>query len=61
MARRKEIFAINWMEVQALADAKHNDPHHILGIHECLDDVYINVYIPNARTVTAIEKAKKKK
>ncbi len=61
MARRKEVFAINWMEVQALADARHNDPHHILGIHECLDDVYINAYIPNAKTVTAIDTAHKKK
>ncbi len=60
MTRRKEIFAINWMEVQALADARHSDPHHMLGMHECLDDVYINVYIPNARAVTAIDIARKK-
>ncbi len=60
MAKRKEVFAINWMEVSALAEARHNDPHHILGIHECLDDVYINVYIPNAKTVTAIDTSMKK-
>lgn len=60
MARRKEVFAINWMEVQALAEARHSDPHHILGMHECLDDVYINVYIPNARAVTAIDTTMKK-
>ena len=44
MARKKEVFAINLMEVQALRDGKHSDPHHILGMHECLDDVYINAY-----------------
>ncbi len=60
MAGRKEIFAINWMEVQALSDAKHSDPHHILGMHECLEDVYINVYIPYAKAVTAIDVAAKK-
>lgn len=60
MIRQREVFAINWMEVQALAEASHNDPHHILGMHECLDDVYINVYIPNARAVTAIDIVKKK-
>lgn len=60
MARRKEVFAINWMEVSALAEARHNDPHHILGMHECLDDVYINVYIPNAKAVTAIDTALEK-
>lgn len=60
MTRQKEVFAINWMEVQALAEARHNDPHHILGMHECLDDVYINAYIPNARAVTVIDVAKKK-
>lgn len=60
MTRQREVFAINWMEVQALAQASHNDPHHILGMHQCLDDVYINVYIPNARAVTAIDIVKKK-
>ncbi len=61
MSKRKEVFAINWMEVQALVEAKHDNPHHILGIHECIDDVYINVYIPGARFVVAIDKTTKKK
>ena len=48
---RKRVFAINWMEVEALAEARHDNPHHILGIHECIDDVYVNVYIPEAKVV----------
>ncbi len=61
MSRRKEVFAINWMEVDALVQGKHNNPHHILGMHECLDDVFINVYLPDAKIVTAIDTATKKK
>lgn len=61
MARKKEIFAINLMEVQALRDGKHSDPHHILGMHECLDDVYINAFIPGAVSVAAIETSTRKK
>ena len=48
---RKRVFAINWMEVEALAEARHDNPHHILGIHECIDDVYVNIYIPEAKVV----------
>ena len=48
---RKRVFAINWMEVEALAEARHDNPRHILGIHECIDDVYVNVYIPEAKVV----------
>ncbi len=48
---RKAVFAINWMEVEALREARHDNPHHILGIHECIDDVYINVFIPDAKVV----------
>ncbi len=61
MSRRKEVFAINWMEVDALVQGKHNNPHHILGMHECLDDVFINVYLPNAKIVNAIDTATRKK
>ncbi len=61
MSKRKEVFAINWMEVEALVQGKHNNPHHILGIHQCIDDVYINVYLPDAKIVTAIDTATKKK
>lgn len=61
MAQRKEIFAINWMEVDALVQGKHNNPHHILGMHECLEDVYINAYLPDAKVVSAIDTSTKKK
>ena len=61
MSKRKEVFAINWMEVDALASGKHNNPHHILGMHECIDDVYINAFLPNAKVVTAINISTKKK
>lgn len=61
MSKRKEVFAINWMEVEALANGRHNNPHHILGMHECIDDVYINVYVPGAKVVTAIDSATDKK
>ncbi len=59
-SKRRAVFAINWMEVEALVNAKHDNPHHILGIHECLDDVYINAFIPNAKVVNAVDKAEKK-
>jgi 1,4-alpha-glucan branching enzyme len=61
MSKRKEVFAINWMEVDALVQGRHNNPHHILGMHECIDDVYINVYLPDAKSVTAIDTATKKR
>ena len=51
MAGRKAVFAINWMEVDALVQARHENPHHILGMHECIDDVYVNVYLPDAKIV----------
>ena len=61
MSKRKEVFAINWMEVDALVQGRHNNPHHILGIHECIDDVYINAYLPEAKVVTAVDTSTKKK
>ncbi|MBQ9200305.1 MAG: 1,4-alpha-glucan branching protein GlgB [Lachnospiraceae bacterium] len=61
MSKRKEVFAINWMEVDALVKGIHNNPHHILGMHECIDDVYINAYLPGAKVVSAIDTATRKK
>lgn len=61
MSNRKAVFAINWMEVDALVQGVHNNPHHILGMHECIDDVYINAYLPGAKVVNAIEVATKRK
>ena len=46
MKIRKDVFAINWMEVDALAKAKHDNPHHILGMHECIDDLFVNAFRP---------------
>ena len=51
MSKRKKVFAINWMEVDALVKGKHDDPHHILGAHPCIDDLYVNVYLPDAKVV----------
>ena len=61
MSNRKAVFAINWMEVDALVQGVHNNPHHILGMHECIDDVYINAYLPGAKVVNAIEVSTKRK
>ena len=60
-SKRRAVFAINWMEVEALVNARHDNPHHILGIHECLDDVYVNAFIPGAKVVTVINKKNKKR
>ncbi len=61
MSKRKAVFAINWMEVEALVQGIHNNPHHILGMHECIDDLYINAYLPGAKVVNAIEVSTRKK
>ena len=61
MSKRKAVFAINWMEVDALVQGIHNNPHHILGMHECIDDLYINAYLPGAKIVNAIEVSTRKK
>ena len=60
VSKRRAVFAINWMEVEALVNAKHDNPHHILGIHECIDDVFVNAYIPGASIFTAIDTETKK-
>lgn len=54
MRTKKDVFAINWMEVDALRKAKHDDPHHILGMHECIDDLYVNAFRPDAENVSVI-------
>ena len=61
MSKRKAVFAINWMEVDALVQGIHNNPHLILGMHECIDDLYINAYLPGAKVVNAIEVSTRKK
>ncbi len=54
MANKRSVFAINWAEVEALAAGRHDNPHHILGMHESIDGVYINAYMPGAESVTAV-------
>lgn len=54
MSNRKPVFAINWKEVESLAAGCHDNPHHILGMHESIDGVYINAYFPGAESVTAV-------
>lgn len=61
MANRKPVFAINWTEVDSLVAGKHDNPHHILGMHETSDGVYINAYFPGAESVTAVKRANKEK
>ena len=49
--RANKQYPMSSMEVDALVHARHENPHHILGMHECIDDVYINVYLPDAKVV----------
>lgn len=56
MANKKPVFAINWKEVDSLTTGYHDNPHHILGMHESIDGVYINAYFPGAESVTAVSK-----
>lgn len=56
MVNKRPIFAINWAEVETLATGCHDNPHHILGMHETIDGVYINAYLPGAVSVIAVSK-----
>lgn len=58
---KKPIFAINWNEVEALAAGRHDNPHHILGMHETTDGVFVNAYYPGAEKVAVVNKSTKKK
>lgn len=61
MANKRPVFAINWAEVDALVAGCHDNPHHILGMHETVDGVYVNVYYPGAESVVVVAKNTKKK
>lgn len=50
-----EIFVLRSEEVSSITRATHGAPHHILGMHECLDDCYVNVYMPQAASVSVID------
>lgn len=57
---KQSVFAINWAEVESLVNGSHDNPHHILGMHETIDGVYINAYFPYAIKVKAVAKNTKK-
>lgn len=59
MINKRSVFAINWAEASSLAEGRHDNPHHILGMHESLDGVYINAFYPGAESVTAISRNSK--
>lgn len=61
MATKRPVFAINWNEVNMLVEGQHDNPHHILGMHETVDGVYVNAYFPGAKSVTVLAKNNKKK
>lgn len=61
MANKRPVFAINWAEVDSLVTGCHDNPHHLLGMHESMDDVYVNAYIPGAESVTVVSKTNKKR
>lgn len=56
MANKRPVFAINWTEVESLVAGCHDNPHHVLGMHETIDGVYINAYFPGAESVVAVSK-----
>jgi hypothetical protein len=43
-----EIFVLKSDEVAAITRGTHGNPHHILGMHQCLNDCYVNAYLPRA-------------
>lgn len=61
MTNKRPIFAINWAEVDSLVTGCHDNPHHILGMHETVDGVYVNAYFPGAKNVFVICKHTKEK
>lgn len=60
MVQEKEIFVLNVEEVMAIAEARHDNPHHILGMHSCLEDLYVNAYIKNVHAVHVVNVKNKK-
>lgn len=61
MANKRPVFAINWTEVESLVAGCHDNPHHLLGMHETVDGVYVNAYFPGAKTVIVVNKTTKEK
>lgn len=61
MANKRPVFAINWTEVESLVAGCHDNPHHLLGMHETVDGVYVNAYFPGAKSVIVVNKTTKDK
>ena len=55
MSNNNQIFAINRDEVMAIVEARHDNPHHILGMHQCLKDLYVNVFAPDVAQVFVVD------
>ncbi len=55
MIEQSRIFVLNMEEVMAIAEARHDNPHHILGMHACLDDLYVNAYIRGVHAVHVVD------
>ncbi len=55
----ENIFVLNQEEISAITSASHGNPHHILGMHACLNDVYVNAFLPEASEVFVVDKASK--
>ena len=42
------LFVLYSDEVAAISRVSLGKPHHILGMHQCLNDCYVNAYLPRA-------------
>lgn len=60
MIGQDKIFVLNMEEVMAIAEARHENPHHILGMHSCLEDVYVNAFIKGVHAVHVVDVKNKK-
>lgn len=49
------IFVLKSDEVASITRATHGNPHHILGMHPCLRDCYVNAYLPGASAVAVVD------
>ena len=49
------IFVLKSDEVASITRATHGNPHHILGMHPCLKDCYVNAYLPGVSAVAVVD------
>ena len=50
-----DIFVLKSDEIASITRATHGNPHHILGMHKCLKDCYVNAYLPGAASVSVMD------